>query len=300
MPQLDESARLNDDAPRCPSCGKRVSAAALTCPACGYELLPHRTRIRCKRCGSRIPADATVCPRCKGNPHADRIPPIIPRLAAIFIGVLLLICVGWIVFRALTTNTLVRALNLNPPTRVPTQVILVVYVVASPIPPTATPTGLPSTTTQRTPAPTSRFSPTPTRRGAPTATPIPVTPTLPPGFYPMPQLLAPANTTVYTGADANILLEWLPVSSSGLRENEWYEIKLTYTARNNTTGDYRRHYTKETRWTVPTDWHNDLAADARTVKWSVTVVRVEGLDPFASLNRTPISAPSATRSFIWD
>ena len=48
---------------------------------------------------------------------------------------------------------------------------MVVYVVASPIPPTPTSTGLPSATTQRTPTPTSRFSPTPTKRGAQTATP---------------------------------------------------------------------------------------------------------------------------------
>ena len=105
--------------------------------------------------------------------------------------------------------------------------------------------------------------------------------------------------TVYPGADANILLEWLPVSLSGLRENEWYEIKLIYTARGNAPGEYR-HYSKETRWTVQTAWRADLSLDARLVKWYVTVVRVEGLDPFASLNRAPISAPSATRSFIWN
>ena len=294
MPQLDESARLNDDALRCPSCGKRISADAPTCPACGYELLPHRTRIRCKRCGSRIPADATVCPRCKGNPHAEHILPIVLRVAVGFVGVVLLICVGWIIFRVFATNTFVRALNLNPPTIVPTKIVQVVYVVASPIPATPMPTAT------ITPTPTSRFSPTPTKRGAKTATPaITTTPTLLPGFYPMPQLLAPANTTVYAGADANILLEWLPVSPSGLRENEWYEIKLIYTARSNAPGEYR-HYSKETRWTVQTAWRADLSPDARVVKWYVTVVRVDGLDPFASLNRTPISAVSAPWSFIWN
>ncbi len=235
-----------------------------------------------------------MCPRCQGNPRADRIPPIIPRLAAIFVGVVLLICVGWIIFRVFATNTLVRALNLNPPAVVPTKIVQVMYVIASPIPPTPTPTATPTAT------PTSRFSPTPTKRGAKTATPaITTTPTLLPGFYPVPQLLAPANTTVYAGADANILLEWLPASTGGLRENEWYEIKLTYSARGNTPGEYR-HYTKETRWTVRTDWRNDLAPDARVVKWYVTIVRVDGLDPFASLNRAPISAPSMTRSFIWN
>jgi hypothetical protein len=294
MPQLDDSARLDDDAPRCPSCAKRISADATNCPACGYELLPRRTRIRCKRCGGRIPADATVCPRCKNDPRQERIPPILVRGAAIGIGVILLVCVGWIVFRAFATNTLARALNLNPPTSVPTKIIQVVYVIATPIPPT------PTQTATITPTPTSRFSPTPTKRGARTATPaITTTPTLPPGFYPTPQLLAPANTTVYTGADANIVLDWAPVSANVLRENEWYEIKLTYAARNNTPGEYR-HYTKETRWKVQTDRLADLSPDARTVKWIVTIVRVEGLDPFASLNRAPVSTPSAARSFIWN
>jgi ribosomal protein L40E len=281
--------------PRCPSCGKRISAQATLCPACGYELLPRHARVRCKRCGSRIPADATVCPRCQKNPHADRIPPLLPRLAAVFAGVVLLVCVGWILFRAFTTNTLARALNLNPPTAVPTKIIQVVYVVASPIPSTPTPTAT------ITPTATSRFTATPTLRSsgqAPRSAKT-ATPTLPAGFYPTPQLLAPANTTVYSGADANILLEWLPVTASGLRENEWYEVKLIYTARGNSPGEYR-HYTKETRWTVQTAWRNDLSADARTVKWFVTVVRVDGLDPFASLNRTPSSAASAARLFIWN
>jgi ribosomal protein L40E len=299
MRQLDQSAHLNDDVSRCPSCGKRISPEATLCPTCGYELLPRRTRIRCKRCGSRIPVDATVCPRCKADPHTDRIPPIIPRLVAISAGVVLLVCVGWIIFRAFTTNTLVRALNLNPPTVAPTKIIQVVYVVASPVPPTPTLTAPPLAIAQGTPTPTSRVSPTPTKRGARTATSAAITPTLPTGFYPMPQLLAPANTTVYSGADANILLEWLPVSPNGLRENEWSEIKLNYTARNNTPGEYR-YYTKETRWAVRTDWRNDLSPDVRVVKWYVTIVRVDGLDPFASLNRVPISAPSAVRSFIWN
>lgn len=292
MPQLDESAHLDDDAPRCPSCAKRIRADATHCPACGYELLPRRTRIRCKRCGSRIPADATVCPRCKGDPRRERIPPILVRGALIGLALLLLLCVGWIIFRALATNTLGRMLN--PPTAVPTRLIQVIHVIATPLPPT------PTATATITPTPTARVSPTPTRRGARTATPaLTATPTLPPGFYASPQLLAPAHTAVYEGANANIVLEWLPVTPTALRENEWYEIRLTFTARGNVPGEYR-YYTKETHWKVRTDWRGDLSPDARAVKWIVTVVRVEGLDPFASLNRAPVSAPSAARVFIWN
>jgi RNA polymerase subunit RPABC4/transcription elongation factor Spt4 len=293
MPQLDD-VRLDDDAPRCPNCAKRISAEATHCPACGYELLPRRTRIRCKRCGSRIPADATTCPRCHGDPRQERVPSWLIRGAAIFVAVLVVLCLGWIIFRVLATNLLARVWNTHPPTTVPTRVIHVVQVVATPVPPT--PTG----TATLTPTPTARFSPTPTRRGARTAPPaLTATPTLPPGFYPLPQLLAPANLTVYEGANANIVLEWLPVTAGALRENEWYEIKLTFTARGNVPGEYR-HYTKETRWTVSTDWRGDLSPDARSVQWIVTVVRVEGLNPFASLQRAPISAPSASRTFIWN
>jgi len=290
VPQLDETARLEEDAPRCPNCGKRVRAEMTVCPACGVELLPRRARIRCKRCGSRIPADATVCPRCKGDPRAARVSVLLARGAALLLGVLAMICLGCLLVRVLTMNLLVQGFSSASPTSVRATVIYVIEVVASPTPsPTVTPS----------PFPTAHVSPTPTRRGARTATPgITATPTLPPGFYPTPQLLAPANMTVYSGTNASILLEWLPVTSGTLRENEWYEIRLMYTARANTPGEYR-HYTKETRWRVRTDWYNDLAQDAREIRWLVTVVRVEGLDPFASSMRTPVSLPSAMRVFVW-
>lgn len=293
VPQLDEAARLEEDAPRCPSCGKRVQAEITVCPACGLELLPRRARIRCKRCGSRIPADATVCPRCKGDPRAERVPTVLVRGAAILFGVLVLACIGWLLVRAVSTNVLAHVFPSASPTVARATVIQVVQVVATTVaPPTSTPTIV------STSAPSGRASPT--RRGAATATPaITPTPTLPPGFYPTPQLLSPANMTVYSGANASILLEWLPVTTSSLRENEWYEIRLMYTARNRTPGEYR-HYTKETRWAVRTDWRDDLAPDAREIRWLVTVVRVEGIDPFASPTRTPVSLPSATRVFVWN
>jgi RNA polymerase subunit RPABC4/transcription elongation factor Spt4 len=290
VPQFDESAQLDEDAPRCPSCGKRVRAEMTLCPACGYELLPRRARVRCKRCGSRVPADVTVCPRCKGDPRAERFPIVLVRGAAILLGVVALACLGWVLVRALGNNVLGRAFA--SPTVVRATVIQVIHVVATPIPPTST------QTPTLTATPSGRASPT--RRGAATATPaITLTPTLPPGFYPTPQLLAPAHMTVYSGANASILLEWLPVTTGSLRENEWYEVRLLYTARNNTPGEYR-HYTKETRWTVRPDWRDDLAPDARQVRWLVTVVRVEGLNPFASSTRTPVSLPSATRVFVWN
>ncbi|HEX7593824.1 MAG TPA: zinc-ribbon domain-containing protein, partial [Anaerolineae bacterium] len=283
-----------DDAPRCPNCGKRVSADAAACAACGYELVTHRQRMRCSHCGSRIPAASAKCPRCGADPRASRIPRAV-RLGAVVLALLLLVCVGWVIFRAITTNVLARALGLNEPTRVPTQVINVIYVVASPIP--VTPTLTPSATA----TPTSRFSPTPTRRGA--RTPTLATPaagaTIAPGFYAAPQLVAPLNATVYEGANSVITLQWQPVSPNGLRENEWYYITITFTA-SDRSQSLRTGWSKETRWTVPAAWWNDAASDARAFKWTVAVMRVEGIDPLISPNKTPASPNSAVRTFFWN
>jgi hypothetical protein len=116
-------------------------------------------------------------------------------------------------------------LGLAEPTQAPTQVIQVIYVVATS--PASTATLIPTLA----PTPTPRFSPSPTRKGARTPTAARATATPVPRMYPAPQLLGPANTTVYTGAAANIVLEWQPISSAGLGENEWYRISISYTGR---------------------------------------------------------------------
>lgn len=222
----------------------------------------------------------------------ERVPPIAPRLAALVAGVLLIVCVGWVIFRAVTTNVLGHALGFDKPTAVPTQIVQVIYVVASPVPPTST---RPPTAT-----PTKIVTPTPTKRGArPAPTNPPAAPAIPPGFYPAVPLLAPLNTTVYTGANANIVLQWQSIAPNGLRENEWYEIKLSYPARDGTAGE-RKSYSKETNWTLANELYNDMAAGARAVKWTVTVVRVDGIDPLITTNRAPISIGGTTRTFIWN
>lgn len=290
MAPFNESTQLNDDAFRCPECGKRLNPEVTLCPACGYELLPRRVRIRCNQCGSRVPAETQICPHCHGNPRLERVSPHIKRIIAIAIGGLVLVCLSWIIFRALTTNVVGRALGLNQTPPAPTQVVQVIYIIASPVPPTRTPT--PSPTATLTPRP----SPTPRRAGA---TAKPVAPTGAVGLYVAPQIVGPANKTVYTGADANILLEWQSVAPSGLRENEWYQITLTFTGHEASAGE-RRTFLKETRWTVPGAWRSDLAENARAVNWQVIVVRVESLDPFASPTRVPLSPPSVWRSFFWN
>jgi len=231
------------------------------------------------------------CPRCGNNPHAERVPPIVWRIVAVLVGVGLLVCIGWVIFRALTTNGLTNMLGLNQPTPAPTQVIQVIYVVATPVPPTATTT--PSST------PTKIVSPTAIPRGAkPAPTVVPPT-VIPPGFYPAVVLNTPANATVYAGANAAIVLEWQAVAPGSLKENEWYEIQLTFTGRDSKPAE-RKSYTKETRWILSPDLYKEISLTVRTIKWTVNVVRVEGFDPLAALNRTPITVGSSSRTFIWN
>lgn len=182
-------------------------------------------------------------------------------------------------------------MGLNQPTLVPTRVVQVMYVIASPVAPTAT--------LAPSPTPTKPIPPSPTRRGAPAATVVPQPTPIPPGFYPAIALNAPANTAVYNGASAVIVLEWQAVAPGGLKENEWHEIKLNFTGRDNQPAE-RKSYTKETRWIVSPDLYREISSISRAFNWTITVVRVDGFDPLASLTRTPITVGSSTRMFIWN
>jgi DNA-directed RNA polymerase subunit RPC12/RpoP len=293
LPQLDESAQLNDEILRCPQCGKRLIGDPSACSACGFELLPHHARIHCKHCGSRILANLQKCPHCHADPRAGRIPPIVVRLGMAVACLLLLVCVGWIIFRAIATNTLPRILGLSQPTFAPTEIIEIIHVVVTPESPSATTPTMPMV------IPTSRSMPTATPRGGRGAAtpPSPVPASV--GFYPTVQLFSPANATVYSGANAVILLEWRTVAPLGLRENEWYEAKISFAGRGNTPAE-RKSYTKETNWIVSADLYKEVSADVRLFKWNVTVMRVDGIDPLASPNRSPVNAPSPTGSFYWN
>ncbi len=279
---------------RCPNCGKRNPPDTTRCAACSYEFIPRRARVRCNHCGKRVPADQLECPHCGKDPNASRIP-FAARVVAIFLVAILIGCCGWIAFRAVTVGF---GANLAPPNPTPTQVVQIIIVVATTAAPPPTAQLLPSPTPTRTTTPTSRFSPTPTRRGArATLTPT-VTRTVPPPFYAAPRLVAPLNATIYTGADAAITLEWQAVAPSGLRENEWYLVSLAHTGGDGKPAT-RKGWSKETRWSVIRDWYADISPDARTVSWNVTVMRVEGADPFGAPS-TPGSPPSATQTFIWN
>ncbi len=281
-----------DNSPRCPRCGKRNVAHATQCVSCGYEFIPRRTRVRCAHCGKRIPADEAVCPHCDHDPHASRFPFTL-RVIIIFLCAILIACGGWIAFRALNVFVFPGAARADV---TPTAAVQIIFVVATVPAPSFTP--LPTLTPNATTTPTSRFSPTPTRIGVRASnTPLPSrTPTLAP--YSAPRLIAPLNATIYEGAHANIALEWQSVALNGLRENEWYMISVAYTARDGKSAT-RIGWSKETRWTVIKDWHADISLNARTLSWNVTVMRVDGADPFASLTRAPASPVSAARTIIW-
>jgi len=298
LPALSENLKMDDEVPRCPRCGRRVSFDASACDACGYQLIPHRTRAHCKHCGRRIPADAATCPRCgadrteeiarAGRPSTVRR---VARVGVLVFAALLLLCCGWVVFRALTTNTLARAFGLFEPIRTPTRFVEVIYVVATT--PAPTPTNPPTATA------TANASATPTRRGARKQTPTPVGPTLPAGFYAAPILVAPANATVYQGASSAITLQWQPVSAIGLREDEWYFVSISFTASDGSQGS-RTGWSKETHWDVPNDWWSEAASDARSFKWTVSVMRIDGADPTTTSSRTLASPNSVVRLFIWN
>ncbi len=237
-----------------------------TCPACGYVLIPHRARVDCKRCGRRIPVDVEKCPRCGKNPRTGGRS-IAKYAAIVIISGLLLGCIGWIVFRTATVALIAKPTPI-PPTPYPT-VIHIIQVIASP-----------------TPLP-------------PTLTPISARGTVAPAntTYAAITLGAPPDRTIFAGGDAEIFLQWQGVSATGLRDNEWYEIQLTFTNRTGTLDD-RRSVSKDTQWRVPVEFYRDISPAERTLNWNVRVVRASNANPLVG-TRTPINAPSVTRAFIW-
>ena len=94
-------------------------------------------------------------------------------------------------------------------------------------------------------------------------------PTQTPGQpYPAPPLLAPADGTPYSGAEAMILLHWASVSL--LKADEWYELSLQ-----DPGGRITTVRTRATAWRVPGSLRPFPDADAHTFTWRVDVVRGE-------------------------
>ncbi len=259
--------------------------------------IPRRKRINCSNCGYRVPADALLCPHCRADPRQWRLRWSTALL--LLLGALLFIYLCVLTIRILPA--LIGSVSIPEPTatasptRTPTITIVVqaMELTATPSPITLPPTLPPSAT----PTTTSRFTLTPTRRGAPTGTPTLGSPTPKLADYAAPKLTAPLNMAMFSGSDANIALEWQSVSTSGLRENEWYQVSASYTAR--TGAITQTVWSRETRYQVKKEWWNDALPSARIFSWNIQVMRVEGADPYASPSRVPASPPSETFKFEW-
>ncbi len=264
------------------------------------ENLPRRRRIRCRNCGYRIPADSKVCPHCGENPRLSA-KALLARVGILLLGGLLGLGACWVGFRVLTANGLALTAGSEESPPSPTATLQIIFVQATLVPPT--PTLEPTATATSTPTPTPQFSPTPTRRDARTptltltATRAGPTPTSP--SFPAPSLLGPPNLSVFTGETANIFLNWQSVTTGGLPENEWYAISISFTLRDGKS-EMRRGWSREAGWNVPKTFYGDASPKERAFKWNVTVMRVEGADPYTSPSQTPASPTSVTWTFFWN
>ncbi len=257
--------------------------------------IPRHKRITCSICGYRIPADAIRCPHCRQDPHQFRLKWTRVLLLIVSGALLIYLCflLSRIFFAAQFSAAIVEPTSTHTPPATLTMTVLAIQETATITPITLPPTLPPSAT----PTITSRFTPSPTRRGATTTTPTPATPTAKPTDYAAPKLTAPLNATTFSGADASIVLEWQGVSTSGLRENEWYLISVLYASRNGATT--RREWSRETRWQVKKELWSDALPNARMFSWNIQVMRVEGANPYSSSNPAPASPSSETRTFVW-
>jgi LysM repeat protein len=173
--------------------------------------------------------------------------------------------------------------------------------------PTPTTTSTPEPTLTPTPEPTSTPEPTPTPTSTPTSTPT-TTPTFTPSVtpqpmptptsaypYPAPALLAPADGQVFRGMDAVIVLNWASVGI--LAEDEWYVLRLRYEAEG--VDQPPNVWTKTTSWRVPAGLSPPSDAEARLVRWDVTVMCQTHTAPDGTPAGVDISLVSDTRGFYW-
>jgi LysM repeat protein len=107
--------------------------------------------------------------------------------------------------------------------------------------------------------------------------------------YQQPLLLAPVNDSVFEGADASILLNWISVGI--LTSNEWYQVRIWKADAQDAPLIY---YTKTTSWRPPLGFYNSESAPY-TIRWQVVVV-----DSVTADNAFDMKSPaSAMYSFYW-
>lgn len=143
------------------------------------------------------------------------------------------------------------------------------------------------------PAPGATFVPTAT----PTATPLPtetITPTPTPP-YPAPHLLSPRDGSVFSGADAVILLNWASVGLLG--PDEWYAVRMR--REGPVTEQVPLGWTKSTSWRVPADLYVAGLAEPQAFFWQVVVMVKTGEDGEGRWTGAEIGPRSEMRTFGW-
>ncbi|MBN1582422.1 MAG: serine/threonine protein kinase [Anaerolineae bacterium] len=135
--------------------------------------------------------------------------------------------------------------------------------------PTATLTATATSTATATPTTTPTATATSTATATPTATPTIPTPTPSPTvrWLPAPRLIAPFNGSVFSGWNAEVILQW--TSAGTLERDEYYVIRIPY----DSAGNVAEFWRKETSFQVPSNFSSaDVGFTDRHYSWSVQVL----------------------------
>jgi len=136
--------------------------------------------------------------------------------------------------------------------------------------------------------------PPPTPTPTPTETPIP-TPTPTPGLpYAAPFLLYPPDGATFTGAEADIVLNWTSVGL--LADDEWYVLRLRDAS--DAQPSPASVWTKIPSYRLPAEWRPGPSSE-REILWDVVVMRARAPVQDGVQSGTAASPMSATRRFLW-
>lgn len=125
----------------------------------------------------------------------------------------------------------------------------------------------------------------------PTAGPTP-TPTTPPP-YAAPNLLQPADGSVFAADVESITLQWASIGT--LRQNETYAVSIE----DITAGSERSvEYVADTKYIVPVSMR-PVDSKPHVLRWTVVAVRQTGSTDDGDPIYEPAGAVSASRVFIW-
>jgi hypothetical protein len=262
--------------------------------------IPHLARIRCRHCGRKIRADVMVCPNCGRDPRALSLPPLWPTLILLGLGVALVVLIWYNARLILLAFEKEPTLVAAPPTVTSTWTPRLRVVVATETPnPTPTETTSPTVTPSATLTLTLTLVPslTATRtvtRQRPTNT---STPTVELFGAPIPYI--PEDGERLSGSRKQIVLGW--VVPDNLPGRLWYRVQVDFLGRDNAPFTWCG-FTQRGQLVFPQDYHDLSSPTDRTFRWNVQLTEPGNADPRESgcdLPFTPVSAPSATRTFFW-